>query len=729
MYDPPPPSVWSTNPALRLARQVFGGPVLRIPLPKAPEPRRLLNATFLSGFLHLVLAGGVLFASVSGDLLEGSSSGGVEIVMDVTGLSTSVGPLAERDMAPRPDEGDTLAAPPAADDPEVAEADTAIPDTPPPDTLAADTPPELAEAAPDIIDPADAPEAAPDIAPPDVAEVAEAAPESPPPSMPDAPQVPDETALAALAPDLIAAAPPAPQDAPAPEPAPAPADVPLAAAPSPPTAPTEDAPQIDPLPSIPPPPAPAPDVAAVQPISTAPTAPPQDTLPADLPVQPLEPLAEAPTPDPTPTPQVAEAPPPTPEPAPEPTPEPVEPPVTADVPVPPSPDSIQPLPAPPPTALTAFEAPEAPADEQPEAPDEPLQLAAADVPPVVPEPELLEIPRGLAGPERLQPVALSPLQDPVPPPPEVAETPPEPELPEPDETTMEELLASLNAPPPPSAPDPEELDTPIEETQEIQPPGVESDLGGALAAALGDISCGSLNPQATDGEIQVSEDGIVSISGFVSSAEDLDALRTRVAAIPQINGMDESGVVAVEPGLCSGLIHYVNSGIAASADPELPEDFDNMPAELQAIVYNPLFGQVNGAQTEVQPSQYLDVYFETPDYPAYAYVDFFRADGTVLHILPSETWPNHFFEEPNQTIEITGQDQSDGQVLAGDVLGQGMVVALVTNQPVFPFGSVRPWEEDAESYLAALDIALAEAELVDTFESEYSYVFIQIGNR
>lgn len=492
--------------------------------------------------------------------------------------------------------------------------------------------------------------------------------EAPPPSLPPLePTVAPEEAPAVLAgePEPIVGDDPAPLDGAPVEPPPAESQP---AAPEPPA--VADAPPAPLPPSLASAPAlpdepPLADAAVALPPSLAEAPTPTLSLPPEAVADPVPP-AESPEP-PLEGPPLEEPAPPTPSVEPEP----VEPPDTAlaALELPPEPTEVP--------AIRSFEAPEPPA--QPELP-----------PAAEPEADALE-------PDAPTALALPP------------DPPPAPELPEPEADPVGPVAWEEPFLPPRA--DPRIID---ELTASTAQTGRADGLDTQISAILSEISCGALNAQlGPAGEVQV--------RGFLTSSNEQESIRDRLSALTDVAGVDDDGVLVVGTGLCDGLGVYADGTATLAPDAEVDP---NLPPELQRVM-TPLFGTVQGERETFAGSDYLELYVTTPDFPAHVYIDYFKPDGTVVHLNPSEFSRDAYYPVPETTIPISTMEPNGMTVPAGPPYGMGMVVTLSTNVPLFQPGSFREREEPAEDYLRELELALRELEIDPEFRSEYGYVFVE----
>ena len=604
--------------------------------------------------------------STGGLFQSGGSVRGVQVVFETHGLET--GPLSDRAYAPRADLLETA------------------PESPPAETLPEETalealteePPALADATP-----RDTPEAAPD--------PVETVPESEPARDP-----------------LVAEAMPQSLELPSQ---------------------LETPRSLDPLPNLPQPvepdapgEAPEPEVASLEPTPAQPN-PAQPTPEQPAPIEPAQ-IEPAPAESAPNTPDVAV---PTPQ---QPTPQ------------QPAPNELaftEPSPEPTPTALRAFE-PELAAP--PAVPDVPDATTLAEPPAEQLDALLAALESQTSPPTPPVVRSLAVPNSETAPPDEPAETTPEPDdqLRETAETPEvaaqpDEPLSPLASATPPDAPDvmpqpdPTTQAGPIDWSAPFTPPpldprtvaqgneaaqtGTVDGLDAEIAAILSDISCGTLLAD-------IGTDGQIDVRGFLTSSTEQSSVRDRLLGLGEVRSVVDQDVVVVGEGLCQGLAAYSGGTTDLAPDAEVNED---LPEELQLAA---VFGTVQGSLETFVGSSYLEIYIETPDYPAHVYIDYFRPDGTVVHLQPNELKPDAYEPEPASNITISDMEPDGISVPAGPPFGLGMVVTLSANAPVFPYGTHRPREENAEEYLQTLDVALRELELDPDFQAQYGYVFVEV---
>jgi hypothetical protein len=127
--------------------------------------------------------------------------------------------------------------------------------------------------------------------------------------------------------------------------------------------------------------------------------------------------------------------------------------------------------------------------------------------------------------------------------------------------------------------------------------------------------------------------------------------------------------------------------------------------------------------------EYINFTMQGLDYPAYVYVDYFFADGTVAHLVPNETVPIGVLE-PGATFRIGTEDPGPGELAlqVGPPYGQEIAVAFAASVPLYE--GLRPLTEPADAYLAFLTERVAEARAATPdFKGEWVYFFISTAER
>jgi hypothetical protein len=118
--------------------------------------------------------------------------------------------------------------------------------------------------------------------------------------------------------------------------------------------------------------------------------------------------------------------------------------------------------------------------------------------------------------------------------------------------------------------------------------------------------------------------------------------------------------------------------------------------------------------------------FEAPDYPAFVYVDFFTADGRVLHLVPNEQLPLRR-HAPAEIVQIGAREGEAGLALTVEPpFGTEIAVAFAASHRLYE--GLRPVSEPADAYLSDLAALVAAArESHPNFRGEWVYFFVETG--
>jgi len=127
---------------------------------------------------------------------------------------------------------------------------------------------------------------------------------------------------------------------------------------------------------------------------------------------------------------------------------------------------------------------------------------------------------------------------------------------------------------------------------------------------------------------------------------------------------------------------------------------------------------------DLKAGQQLVFDMTAPDYPAVIYVDYFDAEGNVLHMQPNDQVPA-VVSAPKSALAV-GQSAPGVpalRLIVGPPFGQEIAVAFATSVPLYD--GVRPTVEPAGPYLGflAAKIEAARASKPD-FKGEWVYFFV-----
>ena len=117
-----------------------------------------------------------------------------------------------------------------------------------------------------------------------------------------------------------------------------------------------------------------------------------------------------------------------------------------------------------------------------------------------------------------------------------------------------------------------------------------------------------------------------------------------------------------------------------------------------------------------------------PDYDAYIYVDFFDANGNVIHLVPNETVPLALRPAKSAMRIGAGEDGTPYlNITIGPPYGQEIAAAFAASAPLYD--GVRPLSEPAEPYLAWMAGQVAAARAADPdFKGEWVYFFVSTAD-
>lgn len=191
----------------------------------------------------------------------------------------------------------------------------------------------------------------------------------------------------------------------------------------------------------------------------------------------------------------------------------------------------------------------------------------------------------------------------------------------------------------------------------------------------------------------------------------LDALRAKVGADIAV----ADNLLVLPAPQCSAL-----SGIAGTG---LPQSTDQ--------ITNPL---IVGADTHARSFRYvkgdpLVLDLTGPDYPAFVYVDYFDADGNVIHLAPNDLTPlRKVAAKSALSVGATKPDDDGLFVTIGPPYGQEIAAAFASSVPLYT--EARPLVEPAGPYLEWLKSQISKARAADpTFKGEWVYFFVTTAEK
>ncbi|MGR3321312.1 MAG: DUF4384 domain-containing protein [Pseudooceanicola sp.] len=230
------------------------------------------------------------------------------------------------------------------------------------------------------------------------------------------------------------------------------------------------------------------------------------------------------------------------------------------------------------------------------------------------------------------------------------------------------------------------------------------ELRDDLAATLTGTDCARVSATF------LPEDGVLELRGHVPDPELgaplLDALRQQVGdGIPV-----RANLLHLPAPQCGAL-----AGMARTGLPQSTDQFTNRLL---------IGATAHAREYSYSEGQRLQFDLTAPDYDAYVYVDYFAADGSVIHLVPNRTIPLE--EQAAKSTVPVGQDRGDRpglRITIGPPYGQEIAVAFAASEPLYE--GLRPISEPAEPYLEFLKDRIAEARAESPgFKGEWVYFFI-----
>jgi Protein kinase domain len=203
------------------------------------------------------------------------------------------------------------------------------------------------------------------------------------------------------------------------------------------------------------------------------------------------------------------------------------------------------------------------------------------------------------------------------------------------------------------------------------PPSVE-ELSAHLAAATAGYQCAALN-------YSVSPDRTAVLSGHVANETDLQRLRQEVDGIRGFAGT---------PGFGVWLMIWPYCEADALLTPVMAQPSQDAPRITLASKTD---------QAHIGDCLMLDVV--APGFDSYVYVDYFAAEGSVLHLLPNR-WDIFNLKPPRNHFTLGRPAQAPDCWRLGGATGEQLITLIAAKKPLFPDG--RPDTENARDYLASL---------------------------
>jgi hypothetical protein len=205
------------------------------------------------------------------------------------------------------------------------------------------------------------------------------------------------------------------------------------------------------------------------------------------------------------------------------------------------------------------------------------------------------------------------------------------------------------------------------------------------------------------------EDNILGVRGHVPSRAVAFLIEPSLQAATGGSFAVSSSVQILPEPQCGVLARYASLGVPQSRD-QLDDPL-TVGEAAQASVLDFVKGEV------------IVLGIETPDFPAYLYVDLYSADGSVLHVFPYRDAGREPF--PAETQIRIGDGSGGGPVLvAAPPIGLDVVTVLSVSRPL-PAPD-RPVSEPAGSYTSWLSGVLERVRAEDSaFQAEWVYSLIE----
>ena len=228
-----------------------------------------------------------------------------------------------------------------------------------------------------------------------------------------------------------------------------------------------------------------------------------------------------------------------------------------------------------------------------------------------------------------------------------------------------------------------------------------------LSAALAAPPCSRLQTRYDP------DTGTLELRGHVPE----DALRAPLLAALRAQvgvGMPVADRMRILPSPVCGAL----SGIAAVGLPQSTEQ------ETDPRIVGP---DTHVRAYDYREGQRLVLDLAAPDYDAVVYVDYFAADGTVIHLEPNDTVPlRRVAADAPFRVGAGAPGRPALDLTVAPPFGQEIAVAFAASRPLYE--GVRPVVEPAGPYLEFLAARVAAARAADPgFKGEWVYVFIATG--
>ncbi len=222
----------------------------------------------------------------------------------------------------------------------------------------------------------------------------------------------------------------------------------------------------------------------------------------------------------------------------------------------------------------------------------------------------------------------------------------------------------------------------------------------AINATLAALPCARVRATAASGG------GGVVLSGHVRSRADADSLEAKLSSIMDGQNVDRSALRVLGEPYCRVLGFLDRPEFVRSTDQSHNEETLTAGATVGTV--RTFFG-----------GQELQLELVTPDFGSEIVVDYFVADGTVVHLFPAKPGEGRF--APAKRVQIGGKDGVGRRVTIAPPYGMDLIVAIASSERLFD--PRRPVQENASGYLDALSETLARS-AKGTGKIEYTYYVV-----
>ncbi len=231
-----------------------------------------------------------------------------------------------------------------------------------------------------------------------------------------------------------------------------------------------------------------------------------------------------------------------------------------------------------------------------------------------------------------------------------------------------------------------------------------SPVRDGLEAVLAAVPCSRLQTEFNP------DTGVLELRGHVPD----DAVRGPVLAAVQARVGDAIPVadatLVLPPPQCGALAGIGGVGLPQSDDQRTNPRIVGPNAHVREFRYG--------------EGERLELELTAPDYDAYVYIDYFDADGNVLHLQPNDVVPVGLAAAKSPLTSGVERDGLPALILTvSPPFGQEIAVAFAASVPLYD--GLRPIMEPAEPYLEFLTKRVADARAAHPdFKGEWVYFFI-----